>query len=397
MTSTILIVHSDNWPGVARLPAVLAKAGAVITAMAPIESYLHATRYVSDSIVVPSAHGAIVDELRAHLQNKTYGHVIIADDPLLNTLAERSVEESWIREILPVPNAQSISMLTSKLAFLARCRENALPIAESASASNVNEAGRIAERLSYPVMLKLSTGHGGNGVKRVDTADEMQGAFEPFAQGREITIERYVAGKIGGCEVLFDHGRPVCWSAFVTYRSDTEYSASTARKMFAHPKLAGIVERVGSITQFNGFGVLDFIYDDVNDELVLLELNFRPGPGTHIRGPIRDMFAAGFASMLRSEAPSGPRTHGLEGKVVAFFPQDVHGAISAKDPWPVLQSILLGRSHTDIPFDDIPLLARHLQGIAGRFRRPFRKAARGGKDALNRIIEQFVTGYRRQQ
>jgi hypothetical protein len=137
-----------------------------------------------------------------------------------------------------------------------------------------------------------------------------------------------------------------------------------------------IVLRVGALTEFHGFGVLDFMYDEVRDDIVLLELNFRPGPGTHVRGRIRKMFAAGFSSMLSGKPSRGRETHGLHGKIVAFFPQDVHRAISHRDLWSFVVSTLRGEAFRDAPFDDLPLLVCHLRGLAERFARPLRKVMR---------------------
>jgi hypothetical protein len=378
----VLIVHSDFWPGVARLPAVLHDGGARVTVMAPLGSYLLSTRFATESIVVPPGVDAIADVLRLHLHTRTYRLVIIADDPLLNALAKRAPTEPWIRDILPVRDERSVEMLASKLTFLDRCRDAGLPIAESENVSGCGDALCAAARISYPVMLKLPTGHGGGGVMRIDTPDDMQREFAAFARGRTIVIERFIAGHVGGCEALFDRGRPICWSPFVTRRSDTEFGSSTARKLYMHPKLRDIVLRVGALTEFDGFGVLDFIYDEVRDDIVLLELNFRPGPGTHMRGRIRKMFTAGFSAWLRSEPSRGRETHGLDGKIVAFFPQDVHRAISHRDPWSFVLALLRGEALRDAPFDDLPLLACHLRGLAERFARPLQKATRLGRLAL---------------
>jgi glutathione synthase/RimK-type ligase-like ATP-grasp enzyme len=371
----VLLVHSGYWPGVARLPAVLHAGGARVTVIAPRGSDVLATRYSAESIAVPHGMTEIIDALRQHLRTRTYRLVILADDPLLNALADRSRTEPWIRKILPLPDERSLDMLASKIAFLDRCRQSGLPIARSEHVTDCNAAMRAAAGMSYPVMLKLPTGHGGVGVKRIDSPAEMQCAFDAFARGKTITVERFIAGKVVGCEVLFDHGRAVCWSAFVIVRSGAKFGASTVRMLFTHPQVRDIVERLGALTKLHGFGVLDFIYDEVRDQLVLLELNFRPGPGTHLSGRVRKMFASGFAAVLRGEKPPGV-THGLHGKTVVLFPQDVHRAITERDPWSLIASALQGRIFADIPFDDLPLLARHLGALAGRFIRPLERLFR---------------------
>ena len=395
MNNNVLIVHSADWLGIARLPAVLRAGGASVTVMAPTGSHLLATRHANEKIAVPAALDELVAALRLHLREHTYQWVIIADDPLLNALAERLPDEPWIADILPLPDPSSLEMLASKIAFLDRCRAAGLPMAASKNVATAEDALHAAATIGYPVMLKLSTGSGGKGVKRIDTADEMGRAFEAFAAGRLITVERFVEGRICGCETLFDHGRPVCWSPFFKFRCYPQFGPSAVRMLYAHPQLPEIVQKLGALTKFHGFATFCFIHDETRDELILLELNFRPGTGMHIRGAVHAMFAAGITAVLRGRPSTGRETHGMHGHIVSLFPQDFERVLAEKDYRYLLGSVLRGTFLSDIPFTDPILLSCQLQSLAREWLpEPLRTAARVVKHGMNRVFTRQVVAPR---
>jgi biotin carboxylase len=393
VNNNVLIVHSGDWIGIARLPAVLRAGGARVTVMAPPGTHLIATRHADEKIAVPAALDELVEALRVHLRERCYRWVIVADDPLLNALAERSPDEPWIADILPLPDPSSLEMLASKIAFLDRCRAAGLPIAASENVATAEGALLAAATIGYPVMLKLATGSGGKGVKRIDTAVEMRRAFDAFAAGRLITVERFVEGRICGCETLFDHGRPVCWSPFFKFRCYPQFGPSAVRMLYAHPQLPNIVQKLGALTRFHGFATFCFIHDETRDELILLELNFRPGTGMHLRGPVYTMFAAGVAAVLDGRLSTGRETHGLHGHIVSLFPQDFERVLAEKDYRYLLWSVLRGTFLSDIPFTDPTLLFCQLQALAREWLpEPLRTVARVVKHGMIRIFSHVAVG-----
>jgi hypothetical protein len=329
----------------------------------------------------------LIEALRLHLRGRTYALVVISDDGLLIALAERARDEPWIASILPVPDARSLEMLTSKLAFLQRCREAGLPVAPSVDVATAEDAARAAATIGYPVMLKLAIGSGGSGVKRIDDAAAMRAEFGAFARGERVAVERFIEGKVCGCETLYDRGRPVCWSPFFKDRCFPRFGPSAVRMMYAHPGLERIVRQLGDLTGFHGFATFCFIHDERRDELVLLELNFRPGTGMHVRGPIRTMFANGIAALLRGEPTRGRTTHGLHGRRISLFPQNLERVLAERDYRHLAWATVRGWFWSDAPLEDPALLARHVRALVGaRMPAPVRRAARAGKRGLRRVL-----------
>jgi hypothetical protein len=270
-------------------------------------------------------------------------------------------DEKRVKAALPVDTALGFEMMGSKIAFLDVCKAEGLPVTESRTVATLSEALAAADDIGYPVMLKLASGYGGSGVKKIDDAVSLERAFATFSPGEPFTVERFVFGLIGGAEVLYDHGVPVCWSAYYKEkRWPGEFGPSAVRRVMNHPQVASIVEKLGALTGQHGFAVICFIHDTQRDELRLLEMNFRPGVGMHFRGPIRRMFAGGLNALLTGNAYTGSRTPGVVNRRIHMFPQDLQRSVAERDYGGLIRLLTGGLLH-DLPYDDLWLLLSHLR------------------------------------
>jgi hypothetical protein len=375
---SVLVAHSASWIGVARLPLLLRAAGATVTIMCPEASYLGETRHADHRITAPAAVDEFAIELRALLHRRDYTWVILADDPLITAFA-RYADDPVVARALPVTSPAALAMMSSKIAFLAACKRHALPLAPSETVRTLDEARAAAAAIGYPVMLKLDHGSGGIGVKRIDDPEQLAREFTAFARDEDLTVEGFAEGRMAGTEVLYDRGVPLCWSWYYKEKIwPGEFGPSSVRRFTTHPQVGAIAERLGAITGFHGFAVLCFVDDTAHDRIVLLEMNFRPGPGMHVRGPVREMFGGAARAMLAGAPYEGRQTPGAIEHAVHLFPQDLYRAIGQRDCRGMLD-LLAGGIFQDLPFDDPRLLSAHLRsatrsGIAAIRRNSARRA-----------------------
>ena len=79
-----------------------------------------------------------------------------------------------------------------------------IPVLEWSLIENIDEALLWANKIGYPVMLKISDGGGGAGMKTVFCAEELEKAFEILqtSNSGKLLIEKYVAmAQIGRAHV----------------------------------------------------------------------------------------------------------------------------------------------------------------------------------------------------
>ncbi len=78
------------------------------------------------------------------------------------------------------PSSASVGLMGSKTAARQRMRKNNVPIVPGTTnaITSVEEGTKIAEKITFPVLLKASAGGGGKGMRRINSPDEFQSAFE---------------------------------------------------------------------------------------------------------------------------------------------------------------------------------------------------------------------------
>jgi hypothetical protein len=363
---TILVACASEWLAPARLPRVLARAGAHVVAFCPRAWPLAQTRFVDEVIDAPPELAAYVEALRDHLADAAYDWVLIVDDPLLEALAARRAEP-WLDDILPVAGAHPWSrVLASKAAFCTLATEAGLPIPPSRTCWSLADVHAAAAEIRLPLMLKTSGGFAGLGVRLVEEAPELDAAFAALADGTPLVAQRFVEGPIGNTVVLYDRrngrGVPICWmSAFKVRTWPGPFGPSSARQFMSHADVEPIIRTVGARSGYHGFCALDWVLDE-RGRLQIIELNARPVPTIHM-GPLAGVdFSRAVRELLTGVPrvqPPRPRAR----RVVPMFPEDVWRAASENSlslatwlPWP-------GR-FTDVPWHDPPLLLHHLRRFA---------------------------------
>ncbi|MCI8622264.1 MAG: acetyl-CoA carboxylase biotin carboxylase subunit [Provencibacterium sp.] len=77
------------------------------------------------------------------------------------------------------PDPESIERMGDKASAKQAMREAGVPVIPGSEGvvPSAGEALRLAEEIGYPVLVKATAGGGGRGIRRVDTADEMEAAF----------------------------------------------------------------------------------------------------------------------------------------------------------------------------------------------------------------------------
>jgi len=166
-----------------RLHAEVADEAYLIGPGPPTESYLRG------DILVETA-------LRAGAEAIHPGYGFLAE----NAAFARLVEDAGLVWIGPPPEA--IEAMGSKIEARRRMREAGVPIVPGTTdpVGSLEEVGRAAAEVGYPIAIKASGGGGGKGLKVVHGEDELEQAFESARREGEayfadptVYVERYVS------------------------------------------------------------------------------------------------------------------------------------------------------------------------------------------------------------
>lgn len=168
-----------------------------------------------------------------------------------------------------------------------------LPVAEGIVAGRGQEfdaiACRVAEELSYPVMVKPASEGSSIGVTEVARPSGLREALElVFACDTRALVERYVKGRLLTVGVLGSEPRVLPVVEIITREGFYDYKAKYDSRLTEYEVPADIspplAEAAGSIS-LAGFNILgcegisrvDIIVEDETEKLVILEVNSIPG------------------------------------------------------------------------------------------------------------------------
>lgn len=379
----LLFAVQTSHVGTCRLPKVLIEAGFEIASLSRPNSLLYSTRYLQrrfrlnarrfapimlgdlerayrnfrpDIIIPCDERAALLVRYWAAKERKAAGHL---SPELLSCLA-RSLGE------LGTLDSRALKSETQSVA-----RSLGLRTPDEVAVETSSEARKAAASFGYPVVLKLSHGAGGHGVRICRNQAALDEAFAAFEAGRSpikafrrrllrrdwfpsrtnIVVQQFIAGTPAMTCAATVSGKTVgVISAFAAQTSRATGPASVVR--FAPH--AGMVDATAAmIGAFGatGFISFDFVVDAAGQEY-LLECNPRPTHILHLGGLVEVDLPGRLLDALNGNIPENPQVVGDAERKVAFFPNEWR-----RDP----NSSALSESHHDVPWDDPELIKAMLR------------------------------------
>jgi acetyl-CoA carboxylase biotin carboxylase subunit len=241
------------------------------------------------------------------------------------------------------PSAEAMRRSGDKARARATAHELGIAIGEGSGviASDV-EARAIADELGYPILLKAAGGGGGRGMRRVDDASELAGAWaagtaeaqQAFGDGR-LFIERFVdRARHVEVQVLADaHANVVhlghrdCTLQRRHQKLIEEAPAPDLPEALAQEILEAATRLIGSL-DYQGAATCEFLLDRDRGSYVFLEINAR----LQVEHPVSEMVTgvdvvreqlriAGGAPLSVSQHEIALRGHAIEARINAESPQ----------------------------------------------------------------------------
>ncbi len=312
----VLIASVFDWWSTYRTVQVLGRAGARVETFADPSHLFTRSRYVARAIAAPVQPVELAAALEAHLERERYDWIIAADDVLFTYLGLLP-NPWWVRPWFPLaPGSRAFAFATSKTEFPRICLDAGLPVPDSALVFALEHALDAARTYGYPVIGKTAYGFSGRAVTRLDSA----AALESWWRGLTppAIVQRFIAGRYATTEIFFDRGKPRAY--FSSLRSNfwpTPLSPSTTRTLADPPGMGRIVDRLGAVTQFDGFCGICWIWGD-DGKIYLSELNPRPTPGYLLHPAIRDMLVAAVRDRFAGAPPRVHTPPGIPGPIHQF-------------------------------------------------------------------------------
>ena len=221
-------------------------------------------------------------------------------------------------------------------------RELGIPIGEGSDVlSTEQEARTVAEHVGYPILIKASAGGGGRGMRRVDRAEELAGAYaaasaeaqQAFGDGR-LFVERYVRrARHVEVQVLADGqdgvihlGHRDC-TLQRRYQKLVEEAPATGLPTAVDQGILDAAIRLIGALDYQGAATCEFLVDAERGTFAFLEVNAR----LQVEHPVSEM-VTGIDVVREQLRIAGGTPITLEQDEIALTGHAVEARINAERP-----------------------------------------------------------------
>ncbi|HRK47190.1 MAG TPA: acetyl-CoA carboxylase biotin carboxylase subunit family protein, partial [Nocardioides sp.] len=239
------------------------------------------------------------------------------------------------------PSAQAMRRLGDKIGSKLLAEEVGVPVApwSGRGVDTLDDALAAAERIGYPLMLKATAGGGGRGIRRVDSAAELEDAYQRTRDEAErafgsgvVFLERLVTGARHVEVQLIADAHGTAWAVGVRdctvqrrNQKVIEESASPLLEPSQTEELKSSAERLAVAVGYVGAGTVEFLYHPEERSFAFLEVNTR----LQVEHPITEVTTDLDLVRAQLHVAAGGR---LEGAKPPEKGHAVEARLNAEDP-----------------------------------------------------------------
>ena len=371
---SVLIIAAKWWSTSARMAIALMRNGCRVGAICPrgIRLILFRESIISVAIAAcarsrafasASVSGPPKCSYRVTMASSRSCRRFIAANPALRDLIERSIGSpggfAIVRNRLDLLRAAenlgirvpSTAKVTSAQDLIAWHRDH-----PSTSVLKVDgESGGNGVRISHSLEESLSAWHelsmrptAAQAVKRLAVdRDPLAGWMRLNRGNREITIQKFIAGRPANSMLLSRQGAVIAQVSVLVVASDGPTGAATIIRHIHDRRITHAGELLAGKLHLNGFCGLDFMIEADTGIPYLIEMNPRCTQLGHLEFSGQGSLARAFAADLKKE-PNPCTSQALRRGPIALFPQAFRKSI-ARNPH-------LDSSYHDIPWEESRLV-----------------------------------------
>ncbi len=263
------------------------------------------------------------------------GWGFVAEHPDFSELCER------LGIVFVGPNPSAMRLLGDKVAAKRLAEEAGLPVApwSGGAVGPLDEAARSAEEIGFPLLIKAAAGGGGRGIRRVEAADQLEGALRSAraealdAFGDDSVLLEKLIEPARHVEVqLIADGQGSAWAVGVRdcsvqrrNQKVIEESSSPALSADQERMLGEAAARLALQASYRGAATVEFLFQPEEGLLSFMEVNTR----LQVEHPVTEAATGLDLLKLQLHVAAGGR---LEGEPPTPVGHAIEARINAEDP-----------------------------------------------------------------
>ncbi|HEY4961210.1 MAG TPA: biotin carboxylase N-terminal domain-containing protein, partial [Terriglobales bacterium] len=189
------------------------------------------------------------------------------------------------------PTSEAMRRLGDKISSKRLAEQAEVPVARwsNGPVETIDDAMRHAERLGYPLLIKATSGGGGHGIRRVNSASQLARAFEgaraeafkAFGDATVFMEELVQAARHVEVQVIADdHG--TTWAVGVRdctiqrrHQKILEEAPSPVLTAEQDLALRQAAVRLSQASGYRNAGTVEFLYEPISQRFLFMEMNTR--------------------------------------------------------------------------------------------------------------------------
>jgi hypothetical protein len=371
---SVLIIAAKWWSTSARMAIALMRNGCRVGAVCPAG---HPLNFVSGIDHIRRYRGLCsLSSLRKCIREWPAEVLLPCDDGVVAQLHALHRRDPALRDLIErsIGSPDGFAIVSNRLDLLRAAESLGIRVPITAKVTSAQDL--IAWHRGHPStsVLKVDGESGGNGVRISHSLEESLSAWQELSMrptaaqavkrlavdrdplaawmrlnrgNREITIQRFIAGRPANSMLLSRQGAVIAQAAVLVVASDGPTGAATIIRHIDERRITHAGELLAGKLHLNGFCGLDFMIEADTGIPYLIEMNPRCTQLGHLEFSGQGSLARAFAADLKRE-PNPCTSQALRRGPIALFPQAFRKSI-ARNPH-------LDSSYHDIPWEETGLV-----------------------------------------
>ena len=234
------------------------------------------SKYCKEKVLLPrEPPESFMSQIFNMIKRKKYDVLFTNEYGLITKYRDKL--EKYIK--LPLPSDEKLTIAYNKAYSIIFARENNIPCPETYFVKSTAEVRRLREKLEYPVVIKPRVGSGSEGIRYVNSPEELLPSYrEVAASYKNPLIQEYIPnGGAYGLEALFNSDSEP--RAVFIHRRIREYPVtggpSVVRESIKHPEVKRLGLKLLKALGWYGVAMVEFRIDPRDNKPKLMEINPR--------------------------------------------------------------------------------------------------------------------------
>ncbi len=239
------------------------------------------------------------------------------------------------------PDSDAMRRLGDKISSKRLAEQAQVPVAlwSNGPVETIDDATRHAERLGYPLLIKATSGGGGHGIRRVNSANQLPRAFEgaraeafrAFGDATVFMEELVQAARHVEVQVIADdHG--TTWAVGVRdctiqrrHQKILEEAPSPVLTAEQDLALRQAAVRLSQASGYRNAGTVEFLYEPTSQRFLFMEMNTR----LQVEHPVTECTTGLDLVKMQIQVARGEH---LEGEPPCAYGHAIEVRLNAEDP-----------------------------------------------------------------